>query len=110
VSILVPLSGGPDSLYALKKTVESGESVYTLQCHMPTASHPIYWRLIDASLAATLSWFKADIIKHYDINVDVFEGHERPMNSVWAQEYYLIMPQVHLLLAHPDITAIATGI
>ena len=113
MSILVPISGGPDSLYALKKTVESGESVYTLQCHMPTTYYPSsarVWRLIDATLAATLSWFKAVIIKHYDTNVDVFEGHERPMNCITANEYYFIIPQVHLLLAHPDITAIATGV
>jgi 7-cyano-7-deazaguanine synthase in queuosine biosynthesis len=112
MSILVPLSGGPDSIYALKKCIDAGEKVYTYWVRKGAGSSSVDsevgWDKSEATVHAIVDTFFADIIAHYDFYVDT--PIERGEDTFRGNEYWHIVPAVQIIQEHPDIEHISTGI
>jgi len=116
LSILVPVSGGPDSLYALKKAVEHGEGVHAFimqhTCADERGSSPSYER---SAAALFVDYFKESIIKvhRYAVHVPYLHWEQGEYTGVYNElrylEYYMVAPIVNILFDNPDITAVSMG-
>ena len=127
MSILVPVSGGPDSLYALKKAVEYGKGVHAFLMEHSCGDERINsgaWapgarvghRGMAAAAAHFVDYFKESIIKvhRYTVHVPYLHWEQGEYTGEYNQlryvEYYFIAPIVNILLDNLDITAISMGV
>lgn len=122
MSVLVPVSGGPDSLYALKKAVEYGKGVHAfrMEFKMVADNAEFQWlagsRRMTAAAAHFVDYFEEGIIKvhKYAMHVPYLhweqDKHTGIYNCLRYVEYCLIAPITNILLDNPDITAVSMGV
>lgn len=113
MSILVPVSGGPDSLYALKKAVEYGKGVHVLLVDIDRENNS---RMYQAAGEHFVDYFKEWIVKEHRYVVRTPHGprHDGVPGAATGQlryvEYYLIAPITNILYDNSDITAVSMGV
>ena len=109
MTILVPVSGGPDSLYALKKAVEHGEGVHALRVFW---DRPGFDRMYNAAAAAHVEYYREWISKvhKYQIGTPPRRSYVDVGGRYQDVEYVILPLAASVILDHPDITAMSMGV